>query len=148
MFFIRCVLAEHAESNCCFLQLVICFLRLLSLLRSIPPSKANGYWGEKPKHRCQALEFYCSQLNHTGCDCFLKAQSWPISRLGPGHGFALNPPILCAFHHRIHPHKLLVSGSVLNCKAIDSKWDKFIGIYGLPSMLLFEERCFMKYLVI
>lgn len=43
-FFIRCILAEHAESNCCFLQLVICFLQLLSLLPNIRPSKANRFW--------------------------------------------------------------------------------------------------------
>lgn len=61
MLFIRCVLAEHAESNCCLLRLVICFLQLLSLPRNIPPSKSNGFWGQKPEHRCQALELYCSQ---------------------------------------------------------------------------------------
>lgn len=144
MLFIRCVLAEHAESNCCLLQLVICFLWLLSLLPNIPPSKVNRFGGKKPEHRCQTLELYCSQLDHTGCACFLRARSWPISRLGPGHGFVLNPPRLCAFGRRIHPHELLASGSVLYCRAIDSKQDKFIEIPGHPSMLLFETRCFDK----
>jgi len=143
--FIRCVLAEHAESNCYLLQLVICFLRFLSLLPNIPPSKANGFWGEKPKHRCQALELYCSLLDHTGCACFLRGWSWPISRLGRGLGFVLNPPRCCAFGHRIHPCKLLVSGPVLNCRAIGSKQEEFIEISGLPSMLLFETRFLMKY---
>lgn len=148
MLSIRCVLAEHAESNCCLLQLVICFLRLLSLLPNIPPSKVNGFWEEKPERRCQAPELYCSQLDGTECACFLRARSWPISRLGPGCGFVLNPPSLCAFGHRIHPHKLLVSGPVLNCRTIDSKREKFIELSVLPSMFLFGRRCFMKYLVI
>lgn len=46
MLFIRCVLAEHAESNCCLLQLVICFLWLLSLLPNSTPSKAKEF-GER-----------------------------------------------------------------------------------------------------
>lgn len=146
--FIRCVLAEHAESNCCLLQLVICFLLLLSLFPNIPPSKANEFWGEKPESRCQALELYCRQLDHAECACFLRAESWHISRLGLGHGFVLNPPILCAFGHRIHLHKLLMSAWDLNCRVIDSKQDKFIETSGLPSMLLFETRSFMKYLII
>lgn len=73
MFFIRCVLAEHAESNCCLLQLVICFLWLFSLLPNIPPFEANGIWGEKLERRCQALELRGNQLDHTGCACFLRA---------------------------------------------------------------------------
>lgn len=73
MLFIRCVLAEHAESNCCLLQLVICFLWLLSLLPNIPPFEANGIWGEKLERRCQALELCGNQLDHTGCACFLRA---------------------------------------------------------------------------
>lgn len=75
MLSIRCVLAEHAESNCCLLQLVICFLRLLSLLPNIPPSKVNGFWEEKPERRCPQS---CTVVNWM-------AQSVPVS-LGLGAG--------------------------------------------------------------
>lgn len=27
--------------------------------------KVNGFWEEKPEGRCQALELYCSQLDHS-----------------------------------------------------------------------------------
>lgn len=103
MLFIRCVLAEHAESNCCLLQLVICFLWLLSLLPNSTPSKANRIWRKKPEHRCQALELWGIQLDCTGCACFLREWRWPISMLRPGHWFVSSPPSLCAFGHRIYP---------------------------------------------
>lgn len=125
-------------SRTCWVQLLPLAVSHLILMVPLPPPqhltfKVNGFWEEKPN--AGAKPWSCAAVNWiTECACFLRAQSWPISRLGLGHGLVLNPSSLCAIGHRIQPHKLLVSESVLKCREVYSKQGKFTYISRLPSI--------------